>query len=498
MAVIGVDFGTCFSSVAFWSGDRIMNLKPQEEKQNYRIPSVFYHDKKNTFVGSKAVKARIKKPQFAVESIKKRLEEPFFELDDRIYEPKEIVQKIFEYVLSGADMSLRNQFHISDDILELVITVPVRFSEPRKRMIHDIAENVQLPSACKVKVKRVIPEPVAAAIKYLGIIKEFGRSVLVYDLGGGTFDIALVQSTGNIEMPYIVIGQDGRGIGGNDWDEKLLEIIESKLKPMIVNYPDEKKEELLWENRDRLLMEARDIKEELSEIDEVTRDILLYKDYYEITVTRQEFDSVTEDLRKITIRTVSHLLKKHNQYSVKDIILVGGSSRMPQIINEMQKNFGNQYDIKLVDPEYAVSYGAAEYARILESVPMPVQLKATHTYGIGYRDCTGKKKIFNMIYENDNLPISVRRTSRVYEEGTRYSRFIVYESECKKGEEIVDLNRGNEILGVTVSRDTVAPIGAISVQELTLTEDNILKLRVIDQLMNEEITRELKITNIID
>lgn len=94
MAVIGVDFGTCYSSASFVNSDKVMALLPKGERNVKRIPSVFYHDRKKTLVGSRAAAAGNAKPQFVVESVKKKLDEAFFVLDDKEYEPQEIVQAI--------------------------------------------------------------------------------------------------------------------------------------------------------------------------------------------------------------------------------------------------------------------------------------------------------------------------------------------------------------------------------------------------------------------
>lgn len=497
MAAIGVDFGTCYSSAGFVNGDRVMALAPREERNARRVPSVFFHDRKKTLIGSRAVFAGTVRPQFVVEAVKKKLEEPFFVLDDKEYEPEEIVQEILRYLIAGAEQSLREEFHSQelaekqDKPLEIVITVPVKFSEPRKKMIRDAAQSVVLESGRKVKVIAVIAEPVAAAVEYLGFSSARDKSILVYDLGGGTFDTAIVQAVDNPEEPYIVIGQDGKGIGGNDWDMRLLQLMEDKLKAEMAELSDERREALLQANRHTLLMEATKIKEELSELEETAASIPLQGNYYDIQVKREEFEAVTEDLKQQTIRMASRLMKKYKEYQITDVILVGGSSYMPQIQKAVKQAFP-ECRVQIANPEFAISYGAARYAKMLEKLVSPVKLKATHTYGIGYLDEEGNSKIFNLIYSGDELPVSVQRTSKTSKEG-RYSQFTVFESDCSKEERVADISRGEEIMSVKIRRDEVVPAGTESTQTLTLNRDNILEITAVDSLTGRTVSRKLEI-----
>lgn len=497
MAVIGVDFGTCYSSAGFINGDRVMALVPREERNVRRVPSVFFHDRKRTLTGSRAALAGALYPQFVVEAVKKKLEEPFFVLDDREYEPEEIVREILRYLIAGAEQSLREEFHSQeadenpDKPLEIVITVPVKFSEPRKKMIRDAAQGIVLESGRKVKVIAVIAEPVAAAVEYLGLSAADDKSILVYDLGGGTFDTAIVQAVDNPKEPYIVIGQDGKGIGGNDWDRRLLQLMEEKLRAEMTELSGERREALLQANHHALLTEARRIKEELSELEETEASIPLQGSYYDIQVTRQEFDTITEDLKQQTIRMASRLRKKHKKHPIADVILVGGGSYMPQIQEAVREAFP-ECRVQMANPELAISYGAARYAKMLEQLVSPVRLKATHTYGIEYLDEEGNSKIFNLIYSGDELPVSVQRTSKTSAQG-RYSQFTVFESDCTREEKVADLSRGEEILSVKIRRDEAVPAGTESVQTLTLSRDNILEIAAVDSLTGRRVSRRLEI-----
>ena len=359
MASMGIDFGTCFSSAGFINGNKMMALKPQTEKKPGRIPSVFYHDKKATCYGTEALKRGKNKPEFMVEYVKKKLDESFFALDGQQYTPFEIVRELMEYVIQGAEQSAREEFQLGDrENWNAVVTVPVTFSESRKRMLRQAAENVEISNNRHVNIIEIIPEPVAAAISYLGMDQKAGRSILVYDLGGGTFDTAIVQSTGNQETPYKVIGQDGRGIGGNDWDESLLEILMEKIFDKMEDIPEERRYSLLGKERARLLQLARQIKEDLSETEQVEEEIGIRDEDYMIEISRKEFEDATRHLLDETIRPVARLVKKFQHLKISEIILVGGSSYMPQVFNTLAQRFP-EIAVHRVNPELAISFGAA-------------------------------------------------------------------------------------------------------------------------------------------
>ena len=509
MRLMGVDFGTCYSSVCFKNGDEIKALKPRTEQKAERIPSVFYHEKNRTLAGTPAVKKGKKNPGFMVEFIKKKLDQNFITLDDREYEPEEIVREILSYVIHGAEESLKNEFQITDDDgMELVVTVPVVFSESRKRLIRDAAQKVVLDSGAQVKVKAVIPEPVAAAVDCFGFIKEAGRNILVFDLGGGTFDTAIVQSTG-AKQTYEVVGQGGKGIGGNDWDDRMKNLIEKKLEEAMGSLPQQKKEHLLKISQNDLMAEARKIKEELTELEETEEDIMIQGEYYEVRVTREEFERASSDLLDMVIRETDHLLRKHRDHKVEDIIMVGGGSYMPQVRRALEEKFP-ECRVRIARPELAVARGAAVYGQMLHEAEKkgvisseaeadqhgPVLLRATHTYGIGYVDKDGNRLIYNMIFKGEELPVS-RETSSRLNDPRRNGQFVVFESECPPSQDIVEVDRGREVMEVLVRRDESVSGAFKTTQKLTLTEDNILEISVTDMGTQRTAARKLNLQSCI-
>lgn len=496
---ISIDFGTCFSSGGYVNGSDSKALKPRAERDARRIPSAFYCDGESTFYGTKALQRGKSNPQCLVEYIKKKMDEPGIALNGRVYEPREIVSGVMKYILEGAKYSLENEFAREVTELKTVLTVPVSFSEPKKKMICDAFQEASRASGIKTEVLAVIPEPVAAAIEYMGLREEKGKTVLVYDLGGGTFDTAIVRSTPENEyVPYEVVGQDGRGIGGNDWDERMLELMHGKLREKLKGISGKKQDNLLLNERHALLHDARRLKEELSEVEEVFDDIHIQGSYYSIQITRKEFDDGTADLLDQTMQAVRHLLKRYADIRIDGVILAGGSAYMPQVMEAVRKLFPDT-KIYRIHPELAISFGAARYAKMLsEKKPREIALKATHTYGIGYLDQEGNRKICNMIFRDDALPVSVSHMAKL-PAGGKNSYFAVFESACDRKEETADCSSGEEIMSVGVWRTEALPENSVTIETLTLNKNNILEISVRDKLSGDvAVTRRLKIRSILD
>lgn len=494
MAVeVGIDFGTCFSEIGFENGD-MMALIPKDEKSAL-CPSVFYRDQKRMAVGSEAVNCGARRPQFMVEGIKKKLREPMLSLDGEIYEPKQIVEEIFRYLLEGADYDLREKFQNKDEEMFVVITVPVKFQSGEINLIRQAAESITLESGRKLTIGGVIKEPSAAALEYFGMIQKEGENIFVYDLGGGTFDAAIVRSTGNPKIPYEVIGENGKGIGGYNWDQKLEQLIKEKLfQAMTEGGMEEEKIQTILA-AEKLQGVARVGKEHLSDYDFWWEEIEIRGEYYEVSVTREEFEKRTESLKKETIQAVKHLRRKHAKDTISKVIMVGGGSHMPHIQQAVKEEFPD-IDVKVMKPEMAIAFGAARYAKLLrehkEEKAEPLMQKAAHTYGIGYEDAEGRKYIRNLIFKGQPLPAEATMGAMLQE----FNYFPVFESECDETEEQAELEKGYEVLHIhIIHKDNT--VSGTSKQVLTLKSDHTLEFTVVDHTSGKTITESISVENII-
>ena len=383
MIKISIDLGHCFSSVGFVHGDKIMALKPKEERDGKRIPTIYYRDKNQSACGTTARRFGRRKPDCMVEYIKKKLEEPKIRLDGTDMEPYEIVKEYLQFLIRGAEQSAREEFFLGKEEIGVVLTVPVIFGEKKKEILKKAVSAVTLEDGRKVTLLKLLTEPEAAAMDNADLQGDGKSSLMIYDLGGGTFDTSLFQLTGDEENPCKFLGLDGRAVGGYDWDMVMLAILTEKLGA-VLDVPYAKNP--LEKKRDMLLEEARKLKEELSEAETAETSINIQGRYYEVKVTREEFEKRTEKLLQETIDAVTHLARKHKNYPVSHVILVGGGSYMPQVTKAVSAAFPAA-KVTLRNPELAIAFGAARYAHTLEEKKVYIkhpQLIKTVKVGIDF------------------------------------------------------------------------------------------------------------------
>ena len=486
---IGIDFGTsyCFCGAQF--GDAVMPLIATTER--YGVPSVFYYDRGQKLTGRQAERAAGRRPAYAVRSVKRKLGDDPFKLGEegREFSPAEVVEEIIAGIVRDAETQLEQSYLEEYDELEAVITVPVDFSEPRKQLIMEAARRVRLKNGKNLRVTGVIPEPVAASIEYFGIKKERDANIIVFDLGGGTLDVALVRANAaSAGIPYEVLDQEGNPkLGGDDWDEKLAAYLESL-------WLKEKGGKLTENDRRRLLLQARDIKVDLSSQERYIGDIELRGDYLPVEISRREFENMTARLLQSAGDTVRALAQRAKGRNIDHIILTGGSSNMPQIRAELERlraagTFSGTPDILIVEPEHAIAYGAARYAQTLIMPQEVITLRATHSYGIRYFDETKNRQMVKfLIKKGDVLPKSVTNPSWV-RKPTKTSLYCVYESGYIWDDPCVYEKEhwGEPILEVRLTRKEAAPVGRETRDTLTLTKEGILTMVSVDQVTKEKI-----------
>ncbi len=399
MIKISIDLGHCFSSVGFVHGNQVMALKPKEERDGKRIPTIYYRDKKQSACGSAAKRLGKRRPECMVEYMKKKLEEPEIVLDGIKMTPGEIVKEFLQYLIRGAEQSAREEFFLEKEEIGVLLTVPVLFGEKKKKILEKAVAAIRLEDGRGVKLLKLVTEPEAAAMDNLELYKEktpgkkAGKganspkkeakqdknSVMVYDLGGGTFDTAIFQLTGDKENPCKILGLDGRAVGGYDWDICTKEIIEEKLRVQLGAQGDA----MLSKKNLDLLEEARKLKEELSSNMTAETSINIQGTYYEVQVSREEFENRTKQLLQETLEPMEHLAKRYQTYPVTDIILVGGSSYMPQVGKAIREAFPKAR-VNLKNPELAIAFGGARMVHMLKEEKGEKQSMKTVKIGIDF------------------------------------------------------------------------------------------------------------------
>lgn len=355
--VFGIDLGTTYSCIAYIDefGEPVV-LKNAEG--DLTTPSVVYFESATEqTVGDAAKEHTIMHPLQTVSLIKRMMDKPDYRRNIHGVDmsPAEISSYILKKVVKDAENTLREKEKLGTDehIRNAVITCPAYFGLTEREATKKAGEIAGL------NVLDIINEPTAAAITY-GVTKDGqDKTVLVYDLGGGTFDVTMIHiQPGKIEV--ICTGGDDN-LGGRNWDERIMEHIADEYKRG--GGPDNILDDI--ETRQTLSLEVEKAKKLLT-----TKDKATIKYYYGnkgryVELTRQKFNELTADLLGRTIDLTKEMFqeaeKKHvRQSDISEILLVGGSSRMPQVADRVKAEFG--IEPKMLDPDEAVAKGAAIYA----------------------------------------------------------------------------------------------------------------------------------------
>lgn len=370
-AVIGIDLGTTTSEIcAFRNGkpEVIKNLKVRGEK--LITPSVvgLNPKSKQLIVGAEAEGLN---ENVIIEIKRKMGERTKVRLGDNEFSPEEISSMILKYLKDYAEESLHEK------IAEVVITVPANFPIEARKATEIAAELAGL------KVLRIIQEPTAAALAF-GFDKEADQSkVLVYDLGGGTFDVSIVEIFNGV---VDVIAHDGnRHLGGADFDQVLVNYVIEYL---------EKEKRLLdidSKTKHRIKLECKRVKEELTYSAVVNLNIPFIGVVrnepvnLDIDISRAKFEDLTFHLVDRTMNCIESALKsgKLNKSQIDKVILVGGATRMPIIKKRVKEFFGFEPNTG-IEPDLAVSMGAAIQAGIIKGASDTIIMDKV-VYGFGVR-----------------------------------------------------------------------------------------------------------------
>jgi molecular chaperone DnaK (HSP70) len=348
--IFGIDLGTTYSVVGYIDETGRAAVTRNSQGSDTTPSVVYFENEGNVVVGSTAKAAAGADPDQVVSLIKR-------EMGDREYHrtffgvehtPPSISAIILEALAHEAEDDTGQK------VTDVVITVPAYFGLLEKDATRKAGEIAGL------NVIGIVPEPVAAALQYGVTGSADGTAFLVYDLGGGTFDISLIQLT-DTSIEVLVVGGDHR-LGGADWDEKLLEYLVEQAVAECGDDSLRDDEPMLQDLR----IVAEDMKKALSSAETKTHIVRYTGSPAKITVSRSQFEEMTADLLdetiRITKRTLAEAEEKYPgiQQRISEVLLVGGSSRMPAVSAALKKEFG--WDPKLADPDLAVAKGAALYA----------------------------------------------------------------------------------------------------------------------------------------
>ncbi|WP_224449759.1 molecular chaperone DnaK [Haloprofundus salilacus] len=350
--ILGIDLGTTNSAFAVMEGgdpEIIVNAEGDRT-----TPSVVAFTDDERLVGKPAKNQAIQNPERTFRSIKRHMgdEEFTVDVDGEEYTPEQISAMILQKIKRDAEE------YLGDDVEKAVITVPAYFNDRQRQATKDAGE------IAGFDVERIINEPTAASMAY-GLDDDSDQTVLVYDLGGGTFDVSILDLGGGV---YEVVATNGdNDLGGDDWDEAIIDYLAQEFKNDHGIDLREDRQAL-----QRLKDAAEEAKIELSSRKEtdINLPFVTATDsgpvHLEQSLTRAKFESLTSDLIDRTVEPTEQALSDagYSKSDIDEVILVGGSTRMPQVQEKVEELVG-QEPKKNVNPDEAVALGAAIQGGVL-------------------------------------------------------------------------------------------------------------------------------------
>lgn len=350
--IIGIDLGTTNSCVSVIEGGEPVVIPNAEGART--TPSVVAFSKTGErMVGQVAKRQAITNPDRTVSSIKREMGTDYkVTIDGKSYTPQEISAMILQKLKAYAES------YLGDKVTEAVITVPAYFTDAQRQATKDAGK------IAGMEVKRIINEPTAAALSY-GIDKENDQKVLVYDLGGGTFDVSIIEMGDGVQEVLATAGNNR--LGGDDFDARIVDWMVSSFKAE--NGIDLKSDKMAMQ---RLKEAAEKAKIELSGMTSasinlpfITADATGPK-HLDLTLTRAKFNELTGDLVENTMVPVRQALKDSGLdiSKIDKVLMVGGSSRIPAVQEAVKKLIGKE-PFKGINPDECVAIGAALQGGVL-------------------------------------------------------------------------------------------------------------------------------------
>ena len=350
--VIGIDLGTTNSCVAVIEGGEPVVIANAEGART--TPSVVGFGKNGErMVGQVAKRQAITNPDRTVSSIKRQMGSDYkVTIDDKKYTPQEISAMILQKLKTDAEA------YLGEKVTEAVITVPAYFTDAQRQATKDAGHIAGL------EVKRIINEPTAAALAY-GIDKEDDQKVMVYDLGGGTFDVSIIEMGDGVQEVLATAGNNH--LGGDDFDQRVMNwIIEEFKKSNGIDLRGDKMAmQRLKEAAEKAKIELSGVTSSDINLPYITVDATGPK-HLELTLTRAKFNELTADLVESTMGPVRQAMSDSglSTSEIDKVLMVGGSSRIPAVQEAIKKFIGKD-PFKGINPDECVAIGASLQAGVM-------------------------------------------------------------------------------------------------------------------------------------
>ncbi|WP_288272703.1 Hsp70 family protein [uncultured Bifidobacterium sp.] len=533
--VYGIDLGTTYSCIAYQDEDGRPTVVKNLDTNSDTTPSVVQFDEDgNVIVGEEAKDTSVLAPDRTAMFVKQLMgkSDIALEVDGKNYSPIEISSLILK------ELARQAKEQLDDDVRDVIITCPAYFGESERTATKQAGQLAGL------NVLAVIEEPTAAAICYGVTRADAAKTVMVYDLGGGTFDITVLKiSDGEVR---VVTTEGDHELGGKKWDEQMSQLLVDKFVDATGYdgdpFDDDDNEEFLQD----LAVKSEKAKQTLSNRDTV-KQMLSYNGAgpAKVEVSRQEFEDATKFLADSALSLADKAVATAGGIDkIDEILLVGGSTKMPQIKEGVKEHFG--IEPKMFDPDEAVAKGAAIFAmlqadeqsklaaneekqidesgqevavntetgekRVLPTLSgggsaMPtlgggapklrVVSVSTKSFGVKATDAEDmQEKIINMIKKDDEIPVSVTQTFGTQDDNQPVVEIRIYQTPDKVDDYPVDEDRflGTAELMLEPNTPAHSPISVT----LELTPEGTVKMHAKDERSGKEIDAHWKPENVLD
>lgn len=493
--VIGIDLGTTNSAMAVFEGNEGKIIANKEGKNT--TPSIVaFTDKGEILVGEPAKRQAITNPQKTIYSIKrimglmfdedkakeaeKRLPYKIIdrngacavEIADKIYTPQEISAKILMKIKEDAES------YLGESVTEAVITVPAYFNDAQRKATKEAG------TIAGLNVLRIINEPTSAALAY-GLDKKDSEKIMVYDLGGGTFDVTVLETGDNV-VEVLATGGDAF-LGGDDFDNKIIDWVSEEFKND--EGIDLKSDVMALQ---RLKDSAENAKKELSSATEteinlpfITADASGPKHLVK-KLTRAKFETLISSLIDDTIKKIDSVIKDAglDKSEISEVVMVGGSTRIPKVQEEVKRFIGKELN-KSVNPDEVVAVGAAIQGGVLKGDVKDVLLLDVTPLSLGIETLGGVMS--KIIEKGTTIPAKKSQTFSTAEDNQPAVSIQIFQGER-------ELARDNKKLGnFDLQGIAPAPRGVPQI-EVTLDIDANGILTVSAKDKNTGKSQEIKIT----
>ncbi len=529
--IFGIDLGTTYSSIAYVDEYGKPVIIPNAENQRI-TPSVVFFDGSEIVVGDVAKESAKLYPNEVVSFIKRSMGEANFlyEYDGKNYRPEEISSYVLRKVAQDAEQT------IGEKVQDVVITCPAYFGINEREATRKAGE------IAGFNVRQIINEPTAAAIAYGTVQETENRVVLVYDLGGGTFDITMIDIQEN-SIDVICTGGD-HNLGGKDWDDRIVAFLVQEFQRQTQSEEDILEDPDTWQD---LQLSSEKSKKILSQRDKTPISITHGGDRVKVELSREKFLEITEDLLERTIALTHEMLKEAKAKGYEnfdEIIMVGGSTRMPQIPERIRQEF--DMEPRMFDPDEAVAKGAAIYGwklslndglirriaqktnrniedeeNIIETTPkkimeevakqmseetgvtlsavrrstMRIRDVASKSFGVVARRPNNQEGVFNLILKNTAVPVETKRT--FYTPESNQERVLIRIMENETNEKVVAVEHSIEIGTAVLDLPEGLPEDSPVEINFNLNREGRLQITAMETTENRQVVAKIETSSVI-